>query len=74
VGSITLDRVLAVIGIILGIPAVVALVLAANETLQVFIVILAALLVGAALIIKYIISAPPYVFRDLRRATFLNAS
>lgn len=60
----TLDRVLAIIGIVLGIPAVVALVLSANQSLQIFIVILAALLVGAALYIRYILNAPPYTFRE----------
>jgi hypothetical protein len=60
----TLDRVLAIIGVILGIPGVVILVLSANQTVAILAGILAALLLGAAYFIRYILNAAPYDVRE----------
>lgn len=60
-----IDRVLAIVGIIIGLPGVLILFVTANETLAVFAGILAALLLGAAFYIRYIFNAPPYTFREV---------
>ena len=60
-----LDRVLAIAGIIIGIPGVIVLFAAANETLAAFAGLLAALLLGAAFYIRYLFNAPPYTFPEV---------
>jgi len=61
-----LDRILAIAGLILGIPGVLVLFATANETTAVFAGMLAALTLGAAFYIRYLINAPPYTFREVK--------
>jgi hypothetical protein len=55
-----IDRIFAIIGIIIGVPGVMILFATANETLAAFAGTLAALLLGAAFYIRYLFNAPPY--------------
>jgi hypothetical protein len=61
----TLDRGLAIAGVILGLPGVLVLVLSSSQTLAIINGILAVLLLGAAYFIKYILDAAPFNVKDV---------
>lgn len=60
----TPDRVLAIVGVVLGIPGVAVLVLTADQTVAILATILAIALIAAALFIRYVLNAPPYTVRE----------
>jgi hypothetical protein len=71
---VTLDRTLAILGVLLGIPGALALFLTSNVTLAVMAGVLAALLLGAAFYIRYLFIAPPYTFPSVKvTLTFVNS-
>lgn len=62
----TPDRILAIIGVILGLPGVLTLALTANQTLAITAGVLAVLLLGAAYYVRHILNAPPYRVKDAK--------
>jgi hypothetical protein len=62
----SLDRLLAVVGILIGIPGVLVLFLTANQTLAIFAGFLAVALLAGAFYIRQVLNASPYSFSEAK--------
>ena len=63
---LTLDRGLALAGLLIGLPGVLSLFLSANENLAIFAGILGVILLGTAYVVRLVLNAAPY---GIKKAT-----